>query len=126
MSILAVKYQNPSREKKTRKPNTLLQRKRNSLGVFFDPETNNTVHKLELFTHWKLGKDRATAEISEKPIFQFLWFVPIFHFPGPRSPFTVARSPFQLVTTKWRNKGGGGAACANKNDAETYQGSNKI
>ena len=83
MSILAVKYQNPSREKKTRKPNTLLQRKRNSLGVFFDPETNNTVHKLELFTHRKLGKDRATAEISEKPIFQFSGLLPLFKFPVP-------------------------------------------
>ena len=82
MSILAVKYQNPSREKKTRKPNTLLQRKRNSLGVFFDPETNNTVHKLELFTHGKLGKDRATAG---KPIFQFSGLLPLFMFPVPFS-----------------------------------------
>ena len=103
MSILAVKYQTPLEKK--RPENRIPSSNENetpSDTSSFDPETNNTVHKLELFTHGKLGKDRATAEISEKPIFQFSGLLPLFKFPVPvfRWLLLFPLSPFRLVTTK--------------------------
>lgn len=107
MSILAVKYQNPSKTK-TWKPTTLLERKRNSLTkpLSLTPKQIQSINWSVL--HMESWERKGNSRNLGEAYFPILWFVPIFHFPGPRSPFTVARSPFQLVTTKWRNKGEGG------------------
>ena len=87
MSILAVLFKNTKTPLEKKRPENRIpssdENETPSDTSFFDPETNNTVHKLELFTHGKLGKDRATAEISEKPIFQFSGLLPLFKFPVP-------------------------------------------
>ena len=94
MSILAVKYQTPLEKK--RPENRIPSSNENetpSDTSFFDPETNNTVHKLELFTHRKLGKEGQQQKSRRSLFSNFSGLFPfsISPVPVPRSLLPVPR-----------------------------------
>ena len=110
MSILTIKYQNPS-ETKTWKPTTLLERKRNSLTkpLSLTPKQIQSINWSVLnMESWERKGNRRNLGEAYFPV-----SLVCSHFSFPRSPFPVHCCPFPVSVSnnqmkKKRGGGGGG------------------